>query len=94
MASQSMRDIAASLLRLETGAAAKAEEQEDIILRYSPRPGDKPEVIGQKMNGLTTRYENAKHLAGPTFAEFRPEEPASTDVSGMSNEDLLKALGL
>ena len=95
MASQSMRDIAASLLRLETGAAAKAEEQEDIILRYSPRPGDKPEVIEQKMNGLMTRFENAKHLAGPTFGLMSDNPSASSgDTSAMSNEDLLKELGL
>ena len=93
MASQAMSDIASSLLRMETGAAAKEEERLDVIARYSPRPGDKPPVIEQKMNGLMTRYENAKHLAGPTFG-LRTEEPAPTDLSGLSNDELLKELGL
>ena len=92
-ANQAMNDIAAALLRMETGAAAPPEERVEVVVRYSPRPGDKQPVIDQKLDGLKTRFENAKHLAGPAFT-LRPEEPAPTDVSGMSNEDLLKALGI
>ena len=93
-ANQAMNDIAAALLRMETGAAAPPQERDEIVTRYSPRPGDNPPVIEQKMNALTTRYENAKHLAGPAFG-LRPEEPSeSTDLSGMSDDDLLKELGL
>ena len=92
-ANQAMNDIASALLRMETGAAAPEFERIEVVKRYSPRPGDKPGVIDQKMDALMTRYENAKHLAGPTFG-LRTEEPASTDLSGLSNDELLKELGL
>ena len=42
-AEQAMGDIAASLLRLETGAAAPEFERIELVKRYSPRPGDSPE---------------------------------------------------
>ena len=86
-ASQAMNDIAAALLRMETGAAAPELERDEVVVRYSPRPGDQQPVIDQKMGALKTRYENAKHLAGPTFA-LRPEEQGSTEPSKLESDPL------
>ena len=66
---QALGDIAQAILRLETGAAAPIEEKEEMMRRYGPRPGDNPETIEQKLNGLMQRYENAKVAAGPQYAK-------------------------
>ena len=78
-AQQAMADVASALLRLETGAAAPEFERKEVIARYSPRPGDTPEVIRQKWQALFQRYRNAEITAGPAyetaFGFQAPEEP-------------------
>ena len=64
---QAMGDAASMILRLETGAAATEQEREDVINRYAPRPGDKPEVVQQKLIAFKRRGEQAAELAGPAY---------------------------
>lgn len=78
-AKQSMADISSALLRLETGAAATEFERNELEKRYSPKPGDTPEVIEQKWAALNERWRNAERLAGPAyerqFGRTAPETP-------------------
>ena len=94
-AQQSMNDIAAALLRMETGAAAPESERLEVVARYSPQPGDSDAVIAQKLQALKGRYETAQQALGPLRGQVgtaaTPSNPA--DFSSMSNEDLLRALG-
>lgn len=67
-----MSDAVAALLRLETGAAATEFEQQELLKRYAPQPGDSPQVIEQKLQGLKQRLESAQTISGPAYAGGAP----------------------
>ena len=93
-AKQSMNDIAAALLRMETGAAAPESERVEVVARYSPQPGDGPEVIAQKLSALKGRYETAQEGPGASAEDRLPATPPApaTDYSALSNEDIMRQL--
>ena len=78
---QAMSSAAEMILRMETGAAATQPEIDRVIKRYSPRPGDEPETIAQKLNALRERAVQAAKLSGPAYEPLfgaQADAPAPT----------------
>ena len=76
-AKNAMDTAVSAFLRLETGAAAPNFERIDALKRLAPVPGDKPEQIAQKWEGLQ-RYSNiAVKLSGTGYEiSFGDQAPA------------------
>ena len=91
---QALSDGAQALLRLETGAAAPQTEVDEIMRRYGPRAGDKPETIQQKLDAFANRYRTAVDSLTPSWYEGSFDlsriggQSGESDISQLSDEEL------
>lgn len=83
---QAQRDFINAVLRRESGAVIADSEFANARQQYFPQPGDKPETIAQKAANRRTAIEGIKNAAGPALKRD------STDLSKMSDDELLKML--
>lgn len=61
---QAAEAIASAILRIESGAAISEHEIRSYKKQFIPQPGDKPEVIQQKLDALRVTLEAIRQAAG------------------------------
>ena len=64
-------NIAASLLRLETGAAANEGEIRNLMSQIMPRAGDSPQTVQTKLEQLRTAFGGILSTAGDPSAQYQ-----------------------
>lgn len=77
---QAAEAIASAILRIESGAAISAQEIESYRRQFIPQPGDKPEVIRQKLHALRTTLDAIRRASGVEGAPgaAMPDRPAAS----------------
>lgn len=61
---QAAEAIASAILRAESGAAISAEEAKSYARQFLPTPGDRPEVIRQKLEATRATLQRMRDLSG------------------------------
>ena len=70
---QAAEALVSAILRIESGAAITEQELESYKRQFIPRPGDRPEVIRQKLQTLRATLDAIRQASG---AEGAPAAPA------------------
>lgn len=82
---QAARAAASAILRIESGAATTESEERRYMQQFIPMPGDKPEVIQQKLRAIRVTLQSMRQMAGgDAFGGEQSENPASIHAAGMA----------
>ena len=81
----------AAVLRKESGAAITEQERKDYWPQYIPVPGDKPEVIRQKLAARQNYMEGTRGASGLLWEDTAETRVAPPPVPFNSKQDLIDA---
>ena len=81
----------AAVLRKESGAAITEQERRDYWPQYIPVPGDKPEVIRQKLAARQNFMEGTRGASGLRWEDTAETRVAPPPVPFNSKQDLIDA---
>lgn len=72
---QAGKEILASILRKESGAAITEDEWDEYAILYLPMPGESSEVKQQKMQGIQQRLNSFKAQGGAAYRQIGKVRP-------------------